>query len=158
MGTTQLQLYNLALLHVTDRNLSATSDAVSARYALDDAYAGALDHCLSQGYWNFAMRQSEESDDATSDIGYAYSFTKPADCVRLYNLYADASLSVPLLRYEDRGGKWHAELDTLYAVYVSNHATLGGGLLSAWPQLFTSYAALYLGTASGSVAGARAPG
>ena len=144
MGTTQLQLYNLALLHVTDRNLSATSDAVSARYALDDAYAGALDHCLSQGYWNFAMRQSEETDDAASDIGYAYSFAKPADCVRLYNLYADASLSSPLLRYEDRGGKWHAELDTLYAVYVSNHATLGGGLLSAWPQLFTDYAALYL--------------
>jgi hypothetical protein len=109
MGTTQLQLYNLALLHITDRNLSSTTDAVSARYALDDAYAGAIDHCLSQGYWNFAMRQSEETDDAASVIGYAYSFTKPADCVRLYNLYADASLSVPLLRYEDRGGKWFAE-------------------------------------------------
>ena len=144
MGTTQLQLYNLALLHVTDRNLSTTSEAVSARYALDDAYAGAIDHCLSQGYWNFAMRQSEETDDATSELGYRYSFTKPTDCVRLYNLYADASLSTPLLRYEDKAGKWHAELDTLYAVYVSNHATLGGGLLSAWPQLFTNYVALYL--------------
>jgi hypothetical protein len=144
MGTTQLQLFNLALLHVTDRNLSTTTDAVSARYALDDAYAGAIDHCLSQGYWNFAMRQSEETDDTEVTIGYTYSFTKPTDCVRLYNLYADASLSSPLLRYEDKGGKWYAEIDTLYAVYVSNHATLGGGLLSAWPQLFTNYVALYL--------------
>jgi hypothetical protein len=144
MGTTQLQLYNLALLHVTDRNLTTTTDAVAARYALDDAYAGAIDHCLSQGYWNFAMRQSEETDDAEVTIGYKYQFTKPTDCVRLYNLYADSSLSTPLLRYEDKGGKWYAEIDTLYAVYVSNHATLGGGLLSAWPQLFTNYVALYL--------------
>lgn len=144
MGTTQLQLYNLALLHVTDRNLSTTTDAVSARYALDDAYAGAIDRCLSQGYWNFAMRQSEETDDAEVTIGYKYQFTKPTDCVRLYNLYADSSLATPLLRYEDKAGKWYAEIDTLYAVYVSNHATLGGGLLSAWPQLFTDYAAVCL--------------
>jgi hypothetical protein len=144
MGTTELQLKNLALLHVSDRNLTTTTDAVAARYALDDAYAGALDHCLSQGYWNFAMRQSEETDDAEVTIGYKYQFTKPTDCVRLYNLYADSSLSTPLLRYEDKGGKWYAEIDTLYAVYVSNHATLGGGLLSAWPQLFTNYVALYL--------------
>jgi hypothetical protein len=141
---TQLLLYNLALLHVSDRNLTTTTDAVAARYALDDAYAGAVDRCLSQGYWNFAMRQTEETDDTTSDIGYGYSFTKPTDCVRLYNLYADSSLATPLLRYEDKGGKWYAEFDTLYAVYVSNHATLGGGLLSAWPQLFADYVSVCL--------------
>lgn len=142
--TTQLILFNLALLHCGERNLTATSEAVSQRYALDDAYAGAIDHCLSQSYWNFAMRQSEETDDTTSDIGYGYSFTKPTDCVRLYNLYADSAMNTPLLRYEDIGGKWYAEQDTIYARYVSNHATLGGGLLSAWPQLFTDYVAFYL--------------
>jgi hypothetical protein len=140
----QLTLWNLALLHCGERNLSTTTDTVPARYALDDAYAGAIDHCLSQSYWNFAMRQSEETDDAEVTIGYQYSFTKPTDCIRLYNLYSDASLSSPLFRYEDKGGKWYAEQDTIYAVYVSNHATLGGGLLSAWPQLFTDYVSFYL--------------
>ena len=144
MGTTQLQLYNLSLLHISDRNLTTTTDAVAARYALDDAYAGAIDRALSQGYWNFAMRQTQETDDTTSTIGYQYSFTKPSDCVRLYNLYADSALSTPLLRYEDKAGKWYAEIDEIYAVYVSNHATLGGGLLSAWPQLFTDYVSVVL--------------
>ena len=142
---TKLGLYNVALLHVGERNLVATSDSVPSRFYLDDVYnAGFLDHVLSQGYWNFAMRQSEETDDAEVTIGYAYSFTKPTDLIRLYNLYADSSLSTPLLRYEDKAGKWYAEQDTLYAVYVSNDATSYGGLLSAWPQLFTDYAALYL--------------
>ena len=142
---TKLGLYQKALLHAGERNLSTVSDAVPSRYYLDDIYDnGFLDHVLSQGYWNFAIRQTQETDDTTSTIGYEYSFTKPTDCVRLYNLYADSSLSTPLLRYEDKGGKWYAEIDEIYAVYVSNHATLGGGLLSAWPQLFTDYAELYL--------------
>jgi len=103
MGTTQLQLYNLALLHVTDRNLAATSDAVSARYALDDAYAGALDHCLSQGYWNWALRRSELESNFTDQIGFPYRFDKPADWVRTYQVSADASMDVPYFRYADEG-------------------------------------------------------
>lgn len=142
---TQLGVWNMALLHLGQSALSTTTDDVPSRYYLDAAWANAPDYCLSQGYWNFAMRVSEEDADTDNEtIGYQYSFNKPSDIVRLYGIFQDASLCTHLNSYADRAGKWYASQDPIYVQYVSNHATLGGGLLSAWSPLFTDFVSLYL--------------
>jgi hypothetical protein len=113
---------------------------VEPRRVLDLHYAAALAHCLELGVWNFAIRSSTETYDATVTTGgYTYSFTKPTDWIRTAMISADSSFSVPLLSYADEATVIRADVTTLYLKYVSNSATLGGGLLTRWPQVFTDY-------------------
>lgn len=142
---TQLGLYNGALLTLGEAKLATISDAVEARYVLDERYDQAKADCLEAGQWNFAIRTASATEDATSpDFGWAYQFTKPTDWVRTAMVASDETFTVPLVRFEDETGFWKADITPLYVKYVSNHATFGGGLLSAWPSSFTRYVELYL--------------
>lgn len=139
---TKLGLYNLALGHLGEQLLTTETDPYSRRRELDNFYPLALSTCLEAGQWNFAARTVYATADATSpSFGWQYQFTKPTDWVRTMGVSTDEYLTNPLTRYEDEVGVWLADVNPLYFRYVSNHATLGGGLLTAWPATYEAYVA-----------------
>lgn len=75
---TKLGIYNDALRHLKSERLVTVTDAGKKRYELDAAYDDAVEWCLEQSLWNFAMRATELTHDTgfTASFGYAYSFDK----------------------------------------------------------------------------------
>jgi len=143
--TTQLILYNAALSHLGQRRIAAVTDRIDSRRAIDDVYSTTLAYCMEQGFWNFAMRARllDSSSSVTPDFGYTYAFLKPTDFVRLLSLCGDEAMNVPLLQFVDEAGYWYANIDPLYAKYVSNDASYGYDL-TLWPESFANYVALRL--------------
>lgn len=142
---TKLGLYNAALRHIGQRKLSALSEVQESRYVLDDVYDEALNYCLEQGAWNFAVRTQEIEHDTgiTPEFGYAYGFEKPTDWVRTIGLSANDYMNPPLVQYLDEAGYWWADVDPLYVRFVSNDASYGLDL-TKWPSTFTHFVELYL--------------
>lgn len=143
--SSKLALYNDTLLTLGQEKLSALTDAVTARYALDDVYDGALKYCLEQGFWNFSMRavQADSSASVTPAFGYTYAFTKPDDFIRLLSMSADEAMTNPLLDFVDEPNYWFANCDPLYVKYVSDDVAYGRDL-SIWPESFAQYVTYYL--------------
>jgi hypothetical protein len=144
--TTQLKLYNEALLICGERQLSTVSDDVKTRYLLDSLWNnGAVDQCLASGQWRFAIRSQAIDYNSAIDpeFGYAYAFTKPSDWVATAAICSDEYYRSPLLDYVYEAGYWYADVTVLYVRYVSNHASYGTDY-SNWPSLFADYVAHYL--------------
>lgn len=143
---TKFLLYNDALTLCGERILSSVSEPREARYVLDQAWdAGAVDYCLEQGLWNFAMRSVaiEYSASVEPPFGFARAFEKPTDFIRSVAVCSDEFFKEPLLQYVDEAGFWFSDLDTLYIRFVSNDASYGGDY-SLWPRTFAKYVAYYL--------------
>jgi len=144
--TDKLGLYNDALRECGQRKLASLTEDTPARYYLDDVWdGGAVDHCLQQGYWNFAIRTVKIDYEAAiePDFGYAHAFTKPGDFLRLVQIGTNGEFKPPLNQYEDERGYWWAEYETIYVRYVSNDEDYGGDL-SLWTPAFAKFFALYM--------------
>lgn len=146
--TTQLGLYNQALLLMGERRLTeiATSDKEQSQVELDTVWdEGAKDYCLEMGLWNFAMRsiQLTYNPSITPSFGYSYVFDHPSDFIRTASISIDEFHNEPLLDYVDESQYWLAEHDTLYIKYVSNDNSYGNDL-SLWPQSYIKFVAAYL--------------
>ena len=141
----KIELYNDALLILGERKLASLAEAREPRRALDDAYDKALDYCLEQGFWNFAMRavQIDHSASVTPTFGYTYAFTKPDDFIRMYRQSAYEQLDPPLLDIVDEPNYWYANVDPLYVKYISDDLAYGKDL-SIWPETFADYVAMRL--------------
>jgi uncharacterized protein YneR len=142
----QLSLYNRALLNVGQRFLSALSEEVESRRLLDQVWSdGAIEFCLEQAQWYFAMRAMRLDYDPsiTPDFGYRRAFTKPSDWVITSAVSEEEFFRVPLTRYVDESGYWYADLDAIYVRYVSADPSFGGAIAS-WPKSFYNYVGWYL--------------
>jgi hypothetical protein len=146
--TTQLDLYNLALLYLGERRLASTSEAREPRYALDDAYGAIKQYCLEQGLWSFAIRGEPVAQSGSAAYGFSYRIPKPADHVRTFTLAAAAKFDPVLAEgaFVDEAGVWYANVAPLHVRYVSNDASFGGDL-AKWTQTFTDYVAATLARA-----------
>jgi hypothetical protein len=149
--TTQLSLYNDALIHMGERPLVALTDNTEPRRVLDQIWTNARKFCLEQGHWKFAQRTAklDYSLIITPAFGYPRAFTKPADFVRLSQMCVDEFLDFPLTDYKDEAGVWYANLDNIYVQYVSSDAAYGYDL-TLWPETFTFYVGLYLAWRAGT--------
>jgi hypothetical protein len=143
--TTQLTLYNGALLVAGERFIASLSVQEEPRRLLDQVWTGAIKYCLEQGQWHFAMRtvQIDYDPGIEPDFGYRRAFVKPDDWVNTSGLCSDEYFTAPLTRYIDEAGYWYADLDTLYVRYVSNDALYGMDL-NKWPETFREYVEAYL--------------
>lgn len=147
MATNQFKLYNEALDILGNRRLATITDNNEARRELDEIWdRGALDFCLEQGLWNFALRTTRAtfSPSITPPFGYTFAFSRPDDYIRLSMLSSDERFTEPYLQYTDEAGFWFCDLDTLYIQYVSNDETGYGADYSMWPESFTRFVAAYL--------------
>ena len=142
---TELGVKNAALREIGERNLTSLTEAVEARYVIDDVYDIVLADCLDAGLWNFAVREVQLDSDTGIDPGFGYNhvFAKPSDWVRTVALSADESRQIALEQYSDRVTNWSADVDPIYVDYVSNGASYGLSLTN-WPRPFTRYVELAL--------------
>ena len=143
--TTQLTLYNDALMLCGERFLASLTEEREPRRLLDQVWASnGVKACLEMGQWNFAMRTVQIDYDSTiePDFGYRRAFEKPSDWVLTSALCEDEYFRTPSTRYWDEAGYWYADLDTLYVRYVSNAVTYGMDL-NKWPESFREVVAEY---------------
>lgn len=80
--TTQLDIYNGALLHCGERFLASLTEQREPRRLLDRVWSSnGVKTCLEQGQWNFAMRtiQIDYDPSIAPSFGYARAFQKPND-------------------------------------------------------------------------------
>ena len=145
MAVTQLGLYNEALRLIGERRLATITENREPRRVLDDIWNdGAVDYCLEQGLWNFAMRAVEIDASATvPNFGYANAFDKPVDHIRTAGVAEDEFFNTPLTAVLEEVGFWFADIDPIYVRYISNAATYGSDF-TRWPQSFSKYVAAYL--------------
>lgn len=144
--TTQLALYNNALLLIGERNLASLAENREPRRVLDAVWNDdAIKRCLEQGSWNFAIRtvRLDYEPSIQPDFGYQYAFEHPDDYVRLLGLSLDEYFNTPNNDYADEAGYWYASNSELYVRYVSMDASYGGDL-SRWPGTFCEYVEHYL--------------
>lgn len=137
--TTRLQLYNGALLILGSRKLASLTENREPRRVMDDIWnRGGVRTCLSMGQWNFAMRtaQIDYSPSVEPDFGFSRAFDKSTDWIRTAALCSDEFFNEPLIEYSDEGDFIYAEIDTIYAKWVSDADDYGGDL-SKWPENFT---------------------
>lgn len=146
MGTTRLQLYNGALQLCKERSLVALTDNNKARRELDQVWNdGAVNYCLEQGQWYFAMRSIElgYDPDVDTQFGYTYAFDKPDDWILTSAVCSDERFTTPVSDYADEAGFWRADLTPLYIKYVSNDTGFGANL-ALWPTTFSEFVQAYL--------------
>lgn len=148
MAATKLTLYNGALQLVTQRKLAALTEEGEPRRLLDDVWSrGAVQFCLEQGLWNFAMRtvRIDFDPDFDPDYGFQRVFTKPDDWVRTASVASDEYFRNPLsdYLYKDESGYWYSDEEPLYIRYVSNSDTYGFDF-GLWPKTFERFVEAYL--------------
>jgi hypothetical protein len=148
--STKLQIYNKALVHLEERQLSALTDSVEPRRVLDSIWDDSVAYCLEEGQWKFAKRvvEIEASDSIDPAFGYTYAFPKPSDWLRLTAIAADDNFSAPLNDYSEEGDYWYANTTPIYVAYVSNDSEWGGDL-GKWPASFARRVALHLASETG---------
>ena len=141
----KLAVYNDALRILGERRLTSLTEARDHRYHLDDEYAVALDYCLEQGFWNFAMRSVSMTASASITVafGYQHAFEKPTDWLRTYQMSNNENFAPLLNDFKDEGGVWYADATPLYLRYVSNDTSYGGNL-ALWSPSFAYYVAARL--------------
>ena len=122
MAVTKLDLYNLALLELKASPLVSLTEARESRRVLDVHYPRVLAYMLEQGFWNFAMRTVEITQDATITpaFGYSMAFNKPTDWVRTFAISLNERLEPILSQYIEESNLWFADAGPLYVRYVSN--------------------------------------
>jgi hypothetical protein len=143
--TTQLSLYNDALLLCGERFLSSLTEEREPRRLLDHVWAsGGINYCLEQGQWFFAMKTIQIDYDPSIEppFGYNRAFQKPTDWVLTSAVTSDEFFRIPLTRYVDEAGYWYAELDTIYVRYVSNDTWYGMDM-NKWPDSFREFVAAH---------------
>lgn len=142
----QLGLYNEALRLIGERKLLSLSENREPRRVLDDIWNdGAINYCLEQGQWAFAMRavKIDASTTVIPAFGYAHAFDKPNDHIRTAAVAADERFNTPLTTVLEEVGFWFSDATPIYIRYVSNDPNYGNNLLR-WPQTFTRFVAAYL--------------
>lgn len=140
---TQLGLYKGSLALCKQVPVASLSDGSPAGNALDAVYAGVVQFMLEQAQWTFAKRANSIAGVLAAAMGYAYTFIKPSDFVRLISISASASYYPPLEYFEENGASFFAADSTIYVTYVSNGASYGTSL-TAWPETFAKAVEAYL--------------
>lgn len=143
--TTQLDLYNDALLICGERFLASLTENREPRRLLDQVWSsGGVRTCLEAGQWYFAMRTQQIDYDSTIEpaFGYRRAFVKPDDWVITSALSAGEYFRPPLTRYVDEAGYWYADEDTIYVRFVSDDVAYGNNLLK-WPEAFREFVAAH---------------
>lgn len=138
---TRLSIYNGALLMCKSRRLANLTENRPSRYIMDEIWdSDTIDGCLEAGFWNHAMRtvQIDYSPSVEPPFGYSRAFDKPIDLKKMLSLCSDEYFRCPVYGYQDEGGYWFTDLDTIYVRYVSNDASYGGDY-SLWPVSFTRW-------------------
>lgn len=142
---TKLQVYNHTLLLMKERRLASLTEDRESRRILDEFYDQAVQFCLEQGLWKWAMRRASLTQNGAGLYGFTYTFDKPSDFLHLYTASEASDFDPPLVyNFVDEGAFFYANATPLYIRYTSN-ATNRGADLARWPQGFMEFVCSELG-------------
>lgn len=142
----QLSLYNDALLLCGERPLATLTDTNEGRRLLDQVWNnGGVDACLTEGFWDFALRTLLIDYDPDEDpaFGYEYAFTVPSDHLKTFALCSDEYFRWPIRSYTMENGYWYTDQTEIYVKYVSNDSAQYGNDIGNWPVRFKDFVAAY---------------
>lgn len=144
--TTKLAVYNLSLLHLKASTLATITDNILSRRVLDSFWDIVLQEMLEAGFWKFAMRTVEITEDTavTEAFGYAYPHDFPSDWVKTYAVSASEFLDPLLEDYIEESNLLWAHVTPLYLRYVSNGSSGYGLDLTRWTARFVTAIAFNL--------------
>ena len=133
MGTTKLEVYNLALGHFGTARLhpaSGLSENRPDRYELDAVWAQSGKLMLEAGVWDHATRVQEMTadPDIIPAFGLRYGFGKPTDFVRLAQFSTDAYGLEEDRSFKLEGNVFYTNNQTIYLGWVSDDSAYGGDL------------------------------
>lgn len=145
MAASRLGIYNKALRHLEERPLANLTENREPRRLLDVEYDDALATVLQSGYWKHALRTVLANPDVNNvpNFGRQYSYAKPSDWVRTYQLSADDRFYALDRNFVDGNGTWFTDLPTFYVRYISNDPNFGLNM-SMWGAAFAEYFGCYL--------------
>lgn len=145
---TILSVKNMALIQMKASPLADVSETNEASLVLDTLWDEVLKEMLEAGFWKFAMRTVEitEDNDVSPAFGMAYAFNMPDDWVRTYLVSLSETMDPPLDPYEEEANLLFADATPLYLRYVSNADPDFGGDLDRWTARFTKAMAFKLAT------------
>jgi len=147
---TKLELYNMALGHLGPVRLANLTENRPDRREIDAVYDGALLAMLEEGLWYFALRsiQLDPDTDVTARFGLPYTYSLPADYVRLRSICLDEAQSVEDRSYKREGQFIFSAAARLYLTYVSDDTDYGLNL-GAFTQLYADAVGAELAYRSG---------
>lgn len=88
MATTNVDIVNLALSKIGSATISDWNEATKERRTATAIYDNMRDRLLEMYPWNFAMKRAVLSTlGTTPSFEFAYAYTLPTDCIRVYELY-----------------------------------------------------------------------
>ena len=145
MGASQLSVYSKALRWLEERQCLSLTEPREPVRLLNTEWQDAVNACLYTGFWNFAVREIKAIPDSNqvTNFGYTYSYTKPPDWVRTFQISQDDRFHQMLRRYLDQNNVWFSDLPYMYIKYVSNDPDFGWNM-AYWTPGFTEYLAGYL--------------
>ena len=145
MGESVLGLYNTALRWLEERKLATLTEKREPRYYLDDEWERAVNFCLQTGYWKFALRMVMATPDTTAvpNFGRTYSYQKPSDWIRTYQVSPDDRFIRKDRRFLDQNNVWYSDLPYFYVRYLSKDPDFGWNM-SLWTPAFAEYLGGYL--------------
>lgn len=144
--SSRLSIYNGAARMLGEPRLQSLTEPRESRRKMDEVWDDEfIKFVLEAGQWKFATRYQRltYSPSVEPAYGYRYAFQKPTDHIRTTYLCEDEYYRCPLRHYQQQGGYWFADWDTIYIAYVSNDSAYGGDL-SLWPAKFSQYVEAHL--------------
>ena len=92
MAVNITKICNMAILHVGGNKISSINDNSVEAIACEVHYETARDKVLGDKDWTFATSRAEIAQNAVDPVfGYQGSFTLPSDCIRVIEVFEDAS-------------------------------------------------------------------
>lgn len=125
--SSQLGIYNLALMRLGQPPLSSLTDVNKAADALNSIWATVVDIVLRDHPWNFAITRANLAELTETPVwGFTTVFQIPADCVRVLGIGDSDDVDTnPLLTYKIEGRKLYTDDSSVLLKYVRRVTVAG---------------------------------
>lgn len=87
MAVTEVQIANMALHRLGVERIATLADDNKRAKLIADIYPVIRDELLEAGFWNFAMKRVELTQEVTAPtFGWGYAYALPEDFIRMYKI------------------------------------------------------------------------
>lgn len=140
---TPTDLCNLALDILKEAPISSIDDARPMAQWCKRNFAVSRDSLLARADWNFALKRDVLASNAQGPaFGWSYSYTLPADCIRLLPLTVNGYSESQPIAHEVEGGKiltnYKGPLKIRYVARTEQYA----GYPAAFVEALSAYIAM----------------
>lgn len=139
-GASRLSIYNGALRWLEERKLVSLKENREPRRYMDDEFDENNIFCLSEGNWNFAMREIQIGPEQSTlpNFGYNFLFRKPFDCISTFMVSGNEGFDPLMRQFTDQNGFWFSNSPIMYVRYTSSDPHYGLNM-ALWTPAFIQF-------------------